>query len=435
MVADSAEHTVVLQISPGELLDERWRVEGRLGQGSMGSVFRGTDLRGGGPVAIKILAPEHCRKPRVLARFEREAEKMTALRHPNLVRFLGHGRRGALPYTVMEYLDGLTLGGLLAREGGALPLAEVLALVRPLSAGLTFLHEHGLVHRDVKPQNVIVGSGGRVTLLDLGVVRDQAKPGLTRPGAMVGTPYYMSPEQILGAEDIDQRTDVYAVAAMTFELLTGHPPFLGDNNFEVLYGHKNLPPPDASKSPAAVPKKVARVLMRGLSKRRGGRPASVAALLEELAAAADVGPVDLARRFADVAHEERTRVLTAPKAAAPRARTRGEVPMAASSDVVSVPGAALGDLEHEQPTTLMSLQDAAPPRTGRLRLVTMAGGALTHARVRVDGVPAGVSPCALTLGAGPHRVRLDLAGYVAVEREVRVPAGRSTTLRVELEPA
>jgi len=262
----------VLHVAPGEVLDGRFRLETRIGQGAMGSVFRGKDLQNNKVVAIKILAPEHCRKPKVVARFEREAEKMTQLSHPNIVRFHGHGRRGVLPFIAMEFLEGLTLAEVLEKQpGGHIGLAETVTIVKQIAAGLSFLHSQGLVHRDIKPQNVFLQVGGRVCILDLGVVRDQANPGLTKPGAMVGTPYYMSPEQILGVEDIDQRTDVYALAAVTFELLTGRPPYLGNNNFEVLYGHKNTPPPDASELVPEVPPGVSDVIIHGLTKRRDDR--------------------------------------------------------------------------------------------------------------------------------------------------------------------
>jgi serine/threonine-protein kinase len=478
VAADSQEHTVVLHVTPGEVLGDRWRVETRLGQGAMGSVFKGRDLETKGPVAIKILAPEHCRKPKVLARFEREAEKMTRLRHPNIVQLHGHGRRGALPYIVMEYLDGMTLADVLQHEGGTVPLAETIALIKQVALGLAFLHKNGLVHRDVKPQNVIVGGGGRVTILDLGVVRDQANPGLTRPGAMVGTPYYMSPEQILGAEDIDKRTDVYALAAMTFELLTGRPPFLGENNFEVLYGHKNLPPPDASQVQAAVPKAIAKVLMRGLAKRRDDRPDTVTELVAELEAAAGPKKVDLARRFAFVTKkaevkdqktaEEKTRILRAPAGPetkdappsvpppsdtteAPRAPSSDAVPMADSGDVVSVPGIAVGESHSDLKTVVMRVDDMedrphrttapehaveeAPPKTGQLRIVVTARGKAANAAVSVDGVYEGVTPRTLTLTEGAHRVKIEMAGYKAVEREASVVAGTSTNLRVVLEKA
>lgn len=296
-----AEQTVVLKVAPGEVFDRRWRIETRIGQGAMGSVFRGTDLQSGRIVAVKILSPDHCRKPKVLARFEREADLMMTIQHPNIVRMYGHGRRGAVPYLVMEHLEGFTLAELQQRSGGKMAIEDVVALLRQVAAGLTFLHHHELVHRDIKPQNVFLAGDGRTRILDLGVVRDQANPGLTRPGAMVGTPYYMSPEQILGLEDVDKRTDVYALAATAFELLTGRPPYLGANNFEVLYGHKNAPVPDASTLVKGLSKGVSKVLGRGLAKRREERYETANEFALDLEGAVGEVKVDLLalyRRFA-----------------------------------------------------------------------------------------------------------------------------------------
>ena len=281
---DKHENTVVFLVAPGDTLDDRWLIEARIGQGAMGSVFKGRDTKQNRPVAIKILAPEHCRKPKVLARFEREAKLMTTLRHPNIIQIFGVGRRGALPYIVMQFLEGMTLYDVLKHKGGKLTAGETMAVVKQISAGLSFVHHHGLVHRDIKPQNIFVSPGGHITILDLGVVRDKSNPGLTKPGAMVGTPYYMSPEQITGTEEIDKRTDVYALAAMTFELLVGRPPFLGTSNFEVLYAHRTQPPPDASLLAKNVSKDAAKALQRGMSKTREERPQSASEFYADLEA-------------------------------------------------------------------------------------------------------------------------------------------------------
>ena len=431
----------------------------------MGSVFRGRDLQANKIVAIKILAPEHCRKPKVVARFEREASKMTSLRHKNIVAFHGHGRRGALPFIVMEFLEGLTLSDVLEKHGGKIGLNETVAIVKQICSGLAFLHANGLVHRDVKPQNIFLGVGGRVIILDLGVVRDQANPGLTRPGAMVGTPYYMSPEQILGVEDIDQRTDVYALAAVTFELLTGRPPYLGNNNFEVLYGHKNSPPPDASALVRTVPRKVSEVLIHGMSKRRDGRYDTVTAFLADLEAAAGARKIDLARAF-NVAQEvsaqkprglARTRDSSKPPP--PIRADSQEVPEASNSDVLSVPGVALSATGQSGEQTVIHRFDknertfvgpnpgdtdektrgialeGPPPTMGQLRVVVTAKGRAAAATVWVGGEKKAVTPCTLTLSAGPKRIRIELEGFRTVERWSDVVAGTSTNLRVFLEKA
>jgi serine/threonine-protein kinase len=319
LTQESAKHenTVVFLVAPGDVLDDRWQIESRLGQGAMGSVFKGIDLKQNRrPVAIKILAPEHCRKPKVLARFEREAKLMTTLRHPNIIQLFGVGRRGALPYIAMQYLEGMTLYDVLKTKGGKLTPGETMLITKQVAAGLSFIHHHGLVHRDIKPQNIFVSPGARVTILDLGVARDKSNPGLTKPGAMVGTPYYMSPEQIAGTEEIDKRTDVYALASMTFELLVGRPPFLGANNFEVLYAHKNNPPPDASLSNKNLSKDVGKVLMAGMAKKREERPDSATELNADLEAFfGSEEKVDVAKAFGFLDDEAaRTRQKEAEKA-------------------------------------------------------------------------------------------------------------------------
>jgi len=421
------DQTVVLHVTPGETLDGRWRLESRIGQGAMGSVFKGRDLEAGRPVAIKILSPEHCRKPKLVARFEREAETMTSLQHPHLVQLYGHGRRGALPYIVMEFLDGLTLAEVLVQRAGPLSVSEVMAVLRQLAEGLGFLHRHGLVHRDVKPQNAVVDGQGRVIILDLGVVRDQAHPGLTRPGAMVGTPYYMSPEQIAGVEDVDARTDVYALAAVAFELLTGRPPYLGSNNFEVLYGHKNLPTPDAAALVTSVPRKVAQVLMRGLAKDREQRPEGVVALVAELEAVAGARPVDLALAFAaPPAPTGQTRVVSRlhlpPSAAPPRVRGGPAETREGKTVVMRVEETVVG----------LAPLPPAPELPGQLQVMATAHGRAVQAGVVIDG-QGYMSPCTVRLKAGKHQVKVVLPGHKPVERTAEVAAGHLSLMRVALE--
>ncbi len=459
MAANSQDHTVVIHVVPGEVLDGQWRIDSRVGQGAMGSVFRARDLKGNRTVAVKILAPEHCRKPKVLARFEREAETMTTLRHPNLVQLFGHGRRGALPYIVMEFLEGLTLTEAMEKTG-PLGVSETVALAKHVAAGLTFLHEHGLVHRDIKPQNVVLSASGRVTILDLGVVRDQANPGLTRPGAMVGTPYYMSPEQIYGVDDIDRRTDVYALAAMTFELLTGRPPFLGNNNFEVLYGHKTTAPPDASTLVKSIPRGVAQALLRGLAKKREERHATAAEFVADLEAHAGARKVDLAKAFAAALQpftEQHTRVMRAPQpSVTPADGSNSDLPMVAQEDVQSGPhpigepeaktvllsATALTEVRkhiarRDEKKRALAMRETASPHdvpatTGELVIDVKSNGKLVRANVTVDGINRGGSPVSLLLTAGTHVVRIDLAGFRSVEKLVEVPGGGALPLTVML---
>ncbi len=468
---------------PGEVLAEQWRIESRVGQGAMGSVFRGRDLTTNGVVAVKILAPEHCRKPRVLARFEREAETMTTLRHPNIVQLYGHGRRGALPFIVMEFLEGLTLGDVMTKNG-ALGVHETVAVVKQVAAGLSFLHHHGLVHRDVKPHNIVIGVGGRVTILDLGVVRDQANPGLTRPGAMVGTPYYMSPEQIYGVDDIDKRTDVYALAAMTFEMLTGRPPFLGNNNFEVLYGHKTQAPPDAAALVKSLPRGVSQAIARGMAKQREERPASATEFVADLEASAGSRKVDLGKAFAAIipppAPRKVRKSLAPPAKPPPPIATSGssaDLPLAHDDDVQSVESPAPAPLDSDadlrtvtigpealaaarrefersqQPqrkpnpsndrtrvdlapvasSPSISVTTTTPVEAGELEISARARGKVVRAQVFVDDVNRGLCPMSLLLSAGEHELRVEFKGYAPREQVVTISGGEPQTLTVSFD--
>lgn len=268
--------------SVSDVLEGRWRIEKKLGSGSMGTVFAAWDLQGQQKVAVKILSPELCRKPPFIARFEREARLMAELKHPNLIALLGIGRRGALPYIVMPYLDGLTLTELLAQRMGKLAPPEAHNVLRQVCAGLGQLHRQKLVHRDVKPQNIFLAPNGHVTLLDLGVARDQTDPGLTRPGVRIGTPYYMAPEQILGDANVDHRADIYALGAVVFELLTGSPPFVGQSHHEVLRAHREDAPPDASQLSPLVSRSAAEIITQALAKNPRDRFQSAGDFLEAL---------------------------------------------------------------------------------------------------------------------------------------------------------
>jgi serine/threonine protein kinase len=446
-----SEHTVVIRVSDGELLENRFRIDTKVGQGAMGSVFRGWDEKSGCSVAIKILNPAHCRKPKILARFEREAAKMTTLRHPNIVQFLSHGRRGALPYIVMEFLEGLTLTEALAKKGSSFSLPQTLAILKQLVAGLSFLHSHKLIHRDVKPQNVILSPSGKVTILDLGVVRDQAAPGLTRPGAMVGTPFYMSPEQILGASDIDVRTDVYALAAVTFELLVGHPPYLGNNNFEVLYGHKHLSPPNANVLKKSVSREVASVLQLGLTKDRKSRVATVDEFLSLMLDAAQM-KVNAQISFEDVF------------SALNRSKIPDAVPLVGNETIqefssrntrlhttpVSHAVSPFQTADEEQPNqsrselkTVMIRQSdweipKAPTRAsqkhvGHLRVLVTSGGQMASAMLWVDGEKHGPTPATLTMPEGPHLLRVELAGFRSLDKPIVVNQNSTSTLTLVMK--
>jgi hypothetical protein len=227
----------------GQILDDRYRVIEPIGEGNMGSVFRGERLKLGRMVAIKVLN-EELQNDASRRRFEREAMAMAKLEHPHCGSVLDVGVHDGRPYVVMEFVSGQNLKELLK---GPLPVARAVDITRQVLSGLAHAHEHGIIHRDIKPANIVLsqksGLGDHVKILDFGLVRftQQDNTNLTG-GLVVGTPNYMAPEQIKGS-DIDHRVDLYACGVLLFELLTGTKPFQANDPMAVCTMHINMPAP------------------------------------------------------------------------------------------------------------------------------------------------------------------------------------------------
>jgi len=444
-------HTVV----PGLVLEGRWRLVKHIGKGAMGVVFRGVDLQKKRGVAVKFLAAKHCDKPNVLARFEREARLMTTLRHPNIIRLYDVGRHGVQPYIVMPFLRGLTLAQVLEYRQGRLSCEEALAVVGQMAAGLSFIHHHGLVHRDIKPQNVFVNQKGRVIILDLGVARDKSDPGLTKPGTLVGTPYYMAPEQISGKTEVDKRTDVYALAAMTFELLVGRPPFIGADPFEILQAHKREPPPDASRLSKQVSWEVAREISCALAKSKTERPQSASEFYANLKVLIDFHEeVDLARAFPflnenpervlqdDLLDEDSARKTLLKTPQTPQPSISPAAPMKVPSsyaDKTNPSDEAESTLTGEENPLSSVVNETTPLPTpklpkgfGELSVVSTHKGSTTPALMWLNGQAQDNAPTSLLLPRGEYLLRLMRPQGTPVERPVLVLEGQSQLCRVDL---
>lgn len=273
-----------------------FQVEGLAGQGATGAVLRGLDLRTGLPVALKTLrldraaSPEH--QAALRERFLREAELARRLDHPGIVRVLGAGEEAGLLYLVLEWVEGHDLRPH-TRPGALLPPAQVLRIGRRIAQALAHAHRQGIVHRDVKPANILLDARGEgVKLADFGVARlDDAS--WTRTGTLLGTPDYMAPEQVAGGP-VDGRADVYALAAVVHELLTGALPFPGASLAERLRARVAGAPPPVSTLRPGLPPVLDGVLVRALAARPAERlpdADALAAGLDEAAAALDgAGP-------------------------------------------------------------------------------------------------------------------------------------------------
>jgi serine/threonine protein kinase, bacterial len=217
----------------GTLLDGRYRVEAKIASGGTSTVYRGLDVRLDRPVALKVMDSRYAGDQQFLTRFQLEARTVARLKDPGLVAVYDQGLDARHPFLVMELIEGGTLRELLA-ERGPMPPHAVAAVLRPVLGGLAAAHRAGLVHRDVKPENVLISDDGVVKIADFGLVRAVAAAGITSTSVILGTAAYLSPEQVRDGK-ATQRSDIYAVGIMAYELLTGQIPFSGDSALSIAY--------------------------------------------------------------------------------------------------------------------------------------------------------------------------------------------------------
>ncbi len=229
----------------GTLLDGRYRVQAKIATGGTSTVYRGLDVRLDRPVALKVMDSRYAGDEQFMTRFQLEARTVARLKNPGLVAVYDQGTDGRHPFLVMELIEGGTLRELLA-ERGPMPPHAVAAVLGPVLGGLAAAHRAGLVHRDVKPENVLISDEGEVKIADFGLVRAVAAAGITSASVILGTAAYLSPEQVRDG-NASPRSDVYAVGIMAYELLTGRTPFSGDSPLSVAYQRldTDVPPPSA----------------------------------------------------------------------------------------------------------------------------------------------------------------------------------------------
>jgi len=266
---------------PGSLVEGRYRVDKKLAAGGMGAVFRASDERGEGSVALKYLHPEIAREAEMRRRFRREASILQAVDHPAVVKVRSVGEDDdGLSFMVMELLEGETLHARLEREQ-QLPLEVVAALLEGIASGLAAVHAHGVLHGDLKPANVFLAEGHgerQVKLVDFGTSKVHGLDRLTRTGEVIGTPIYMPPEILTGDGGIDEGIDIYAMGVLAYQCLAGQPPFLerhpGKLLFQIVMG--NGVPLDEARP--GLPVAVYGVVQKAMSPKRDARHADAQAM-------------------------------------------------------------------------------------------------------------------------------------------------------------
>jgi serine/threonine-protein kinase len=298
----------------GELIAGRYELEEVAGTGGMSSVYRARDTLLERHVALKLLHSYHGADAESIERFRREARAVAQLSHPNIVTVIDRGEDGGRQYIVFEYVDGENLKELVTREG-PLPVGRALELAIEVGEGLACAHEHGVVHRDVKPQNVLLNGDGRAKVTDFGIARSlDVDHGMTQTGTVIGTSNYIAPEQASGRA-VDERTDVYSLGVVLFELLTGDVPFPGENFVAVALRHVHEQPPWVAELRPDVPPRVAQVVDRALAKDPDERFPSMETMVAELRAC-------LAGEEAPPSPEARTMIVGPSRPSAARRRRR-----------------------------------------------------------------------------------------------------------------
>jgi serine/threonine-protein kinase len=440
----------------GAVLAERYEIQGMLGQGGMGVVYRARDRDLDETVAIKVLRAEASGSGDAARRMRSEIKLARRIRHRNVCAIHEFGHAGALRFIAMECVDGVSLRQLL-REHGPLPPAEAYDLAIQAAEGLEAIHDAGIIHRDLKAANVMVDRRGGVRLMDFGIAKPlhQDASGITATDQMVGTPEYMSPEQVR-CEKLDLRSDLYSFGILVFEMFSGSVPFRGLTPMSVLMAHLEEPPPLDGESARRLPPPLVPVLRQAMAKRREDRPASareMAALLRTARSAScpelESGPVALARwgalalAPAKAEPDEASTVTATPTPASPptplvpaTARTRPARPSGA------VRGAPLGQsVRRPRPRWLVpSLGGGAV--VGVLAVVTFV---LPLVRPQSAPAPLEASPPAASPSPSsrstpePSPAPRDAASSVGRARAAPVvasPSPRPTpTPRVELPPA
>jgi hypothetical protein len=450
-----------------------------LGRGGMGTVFLAEDLTLQREVAIKVLPPRLTSEPKFVARFLQEARTSAKLDHPNIIPIYAVQSEGDLHYFAMKYVTGKTIDQLL--EDGPLPVEECRRIIADAALALGHAHQRGVVHRDVKPSNIMIENSGRVLLTDFGISKAlESATQFTGTGQIVGTPHYMSPEQAKGTK-LDGRSDQYSLAVVGYQMLTGRLLFESGAAHTVIYGHIHEPPPSARASRPETPDYVELALMRALAK----DPQDRFATMEEFAAAVQPPPSGeqvvatprpgqrLASSAAGAAPPRRTALAvvgalalvalaygtfrmsrgaataspqpaaTVPSAPPPSAPAPD--PGAAGRAAAPTGGAAKAPGQGAAPSARDAKGAAAPPATA----VRPALGAPTAAAavgyltvdaepwgtLSIDGVELGETPKVNhALAPGTHTVRVVRDGYKPWSTQVVIEAGNPQKIRHVLEP-
>lgn len=267
----------------GRILSNRYEIMERVGGGGMAFVYRAKDLLLNRTVAVKVLSPHYVTDEEFVRKFKREAQAAAGLQNPSIVGVYDVGQEGDTYFIVMEFLEGKTLKQLL-NEQGPLSAPTALQIVRQIAEALRSAHKHGVIHRDIKPHNIMLTADGHVKVTDFGIARAVTSSTLTNTGAMVGSVHYISPEQARGGF-VGEKSDIYSLGVVLYELVTGQVPFSGESMFSIALKHLQEPVPSPRELDQSIPVDVERIILKAMSKDQASRYQSADELLRDLRAA------------------------------------------------------------------------------------------------------------------------------------------------------
>jgi beta-lactam-binding protein with PASTA domain/predicted Ser/Thr protein kinase len=431
-------------MTDARLLGGRYELGEVLGYGGMAEVHRGRDQRLGRDVAVKVLRADLARDPGFQMRFRREAQNAAALNHPAIVAVYDTGEESdgptPLPYIVMEYVGGRTLKEVLTAERRLMP-ERALEITADICAALDFSHRHGIVHRDIKPGNVMLTPAGTVKVMDFGIARavTSGTSTMTQTSAVIGTAQYLSPEQARG-ESVDARSDVYSTGCLLYELLTGQPPFTGDSPVSVAYQHvREDPIPPSQVNPDVTPT-LDSIVLKAMAKNPANRYQSAGDMRADMLRAVAGRPVSATPVLSAAERTELIRPVGRPNGSMlPAEDRRGRTGLAWTGIVLAVLavfalaafGTAylLGNGNNVDVPNVVDQQQAIAERTlesqgFRVEVTTIPGEAATEGQVTDQTPPGGTSAeegslVVLTVNGGPDTVRVpDFEGkpYAAAQQ-------------------
>lgn len=403
----------------------RYVIESEIGRGSMGVVYRARDPEIDRPVALKVLRHDRVGDKDMVRRFFREAKAAGRLSHPNIVVVYDVGQDHGTVFIAMELVQGDGLEKLI--KAGPVDPERALDLCIQAALALDYAHKHGIVHRDVKPSNIIVTPGGRIKITDFGIARIQDTPSTeqTQAGSILGTPAYMSPEQVRG-ERVDGRSDLFSLGTILYEMLCGQKPFKGGNIVEVFQSISTASPPPLSACGKGFPDGLEEVVQKALAKEPGKRFQSGEEFSEALKTCAGHGKGALAGDLT-------ARAASAARPSASTSRSR-LLPLALATAVLLLLAIAIFIwrpwVQEEGPgkRAALPVTPGESVATGNLSVVSDPPGA----QVVVDGKARGTTPLDLALEPGTHEVTLNKKGYFTWEAEIRIKSGGVVPLEVEM---